>query len=474
MESNHTLTLAKNLTGRCAAAICLAFTVLPVAAQEVAEIPFWHQPPGSAGLGGGLRFGQSPYLASDNDEQREFDLVPLYLYEGKYLFARGVTGGIHMFRNDDFELNAFARYRFQKLDPDRNEFYDGLEERRQTVDAGIQFIVSKAWGELTASWMTDTLDRHNGQEVEVSYRYRIEAGRWSISPFISWSYQDKSLTDYYFGVSEAEALPDRPQFSAGSSQWLSFGMNTAWQVTDRVVLFANFGFGGTDSDVTESPLVEETGFSQLFVGGTYTFGNARTPSDINNPERSGEWSWRVNYGYQAEGNIVSEIDQGDFSKSSLADTRIGGLMGSKLLHDGPRVDFLGRIALYRHFESDEGNGNFNSYAAYIMLMGKGYSGWTGEEWFRWGFGYGMSYAETVPIAEQRKQANKGENTSHFLNYLEMTLDFPLRRASRANWLQNCYAGVTIVHRSGIFGTSDLLGDLAGGSDWITAHLECLR
>jgi hypothetical protein len=94
--------------------------------------------------------------------------------------------------------------------------------------------------------------------------------------------------------------------------------------------------------------------------------------------------------------------------------------------------------------------------------------------FRWGFGFGMSYAEKVPIVEQRKQASKGDNTAHFLNYLEMTLDFPLRRVSKANWLQNCYAGVTVVHRSGIFGTSDLLGNVSGGSDWITAHLECTR
>lgn len=452
----------------------LLLASLPAEAQEVAEIPFWHQPEGSAGLGGGIRFGQSPYLASDNEDQRELDLIPLYLYEGKYLFARGVTGGVHIVNRNDIEFNVFARYRFQHLDPDRNEFYDGLEERRQTVDAGIQFSISKAWGELTLNWMTDTLNRHKGQEVEVSYRYRFEAGRWSISPFISWSYQDKNLTDYYFGVSEAEATIDRPEFSAGSSQWLAFGLNTAWQATERIVLFANVGFSGVDSDVMDSPLVEESGVSQAFIGGTYTFGNARKPSDINDPLRIGEWSWRVNYGYQAAGNIVSEIDQGDFSKSELADTNIGGLTFGKLLHDGPRVDFLGKFALLRHFEEDEGNGNFNSYNAFISVMGKGYSGWTGEEWFRWSFGFGMSYAENVPMEEQIKQEAAGDNTSHFLNYLEMTLDFPLRRMSRANWLQDCYAGLAIVHRSGIFGTSDILGDLSGGSDWITVSLECVR
>jgi outer membrane scaffolding protein for murein synthesis (MipA/OmpV family) len=234
------------------AVFCLLLASWPAQAQEVAEIPFWHQPEGSAGLGGGIRFGQSPYLAADNDDQRELDLVPLYLYEGKYLFARGVMGGVHIVNKDDYELNVFARYRFQKLDPDRNEFYDGLEERRQTVDAGIQFGISKAWGEVTMAWMADTLNRHNGQEVEVSYRYRFIAGSWSISPFISWSYQDADLTDYYFGVSADEATPERPQFSAGSSQWMSLGLNTAWHVSDRVVLFANVVFGGPDSDVMDN------------------------------------------------------------------------------------------------------------------------------------------------------------------------------------------------------------------------------
>lgn len=159
-------------------------------------------------------------------------------------------------------------------------------------------------------------------------------------------------------------------------------------------------------------------------------------------ERIGEWSWRVNYGYQADGNIVGEIDHGDFSKSTFANPNIAGLTLSKLLDAGKYVDFLGRFAIFRHLEEDEGNGNFFSYAAYVSIMGKGYSPWSKEEWFRYSFGYGMSYAQKIPITEQRKQASKGENTSHFLNYLELTVDFPLRRVSKASWLQNCYAGVT--------------------------------
>jgi outer membrane scaffolding protein for murein synthesis (MipA/OmpV family) len=454
-----------------AAIFCVTATV---SAQEVAEIPFYNSLPGSAALGAGIRIGQSPYFASDNEDQRQADLIPLYLYEGKYLFARGTAGGIHVLHNNAFEFNLLMRYRFQNLDPDSHSYYEGLDERDQSLDAGIELGLKQNWGEIKLDWVTDTLGRHNGQEVRLSYRYRFETGPWSISPFVSWTWQDANLTDYYFGVSESEARPDRPAYSPGDSQWVGFGLNTAWQVTDRIVFFGNFAFGGAGSNVVDSPLVDEDGFSAFFVGGTYLFGNALKPDYIMDEERQGEWSWRVNYGYQADGNIISEIDQGDFSKSELADTNIAGFTLSKLLSEGNRMDFLGRLAFFRHYEEDEGNGTFSSYAAYISVMGKGYSPWSKEEWFRYSFGFGMSYADKVPIAEQRKQASSGENTSHFLNYLELTLDFPLRRVSKVSWLQDCYAGVTVVHRSGIFGLSDILGDLAGGADWITASLECTR
>ena len=461
-------------TAACLFGAAILINAGTAAAQEVAEIPFYNAPEGTAALGGGIRLGQNPYFASDNEDQRQVDLIPLYLYQGKYLFFRGTSGGFHFVRNDTFEFNLYMRYRFQKLDPDSNVFYTGLEERKQSVDAGLQARVKQTWGEIKLDWVTDTLDRHNGQEARISYRYHFDAGPWSISPFISWTWQDANLTEYYFGVSPTEALPGRPAYAPGESQWVSFGLNTSWQVTDRTLFFGNFAFGGAGSEIVDSPLVEEAGFAGVFVGGTFMFGNVRKPDYIIDEERAGEWSWRVNYGYQADGNIVSEIDQGDFSKSSVADTNIAGFTLSKLLTDGERVDFLGKLALFRHYEDDEGNGTFSSYALYISAMGKGYSPWSKEEWFRWSFGFGMSYAEKVPIAEQRKQASKGENTSHFLNYLEMTLDFPLHRVSKASWLQRCYAGLSLVHRSGIFGASDFLGDVSGGADWITAHLECTR
>jgi outer membrane scaffolding protein for murein synthesis (MipA/OmpV family) len=464
------------------AAALLATAAPALAGQEVARIPFFNAPPGTTGLGGGFRFGRNQYISSGESDEVPLDLIPLYLYEGKYLFARGTSGGIHIFRNEKFSFSALARWRFQQLDTSKDSIFDGLERRHQTLDAGLTASYTSWFGDVTLDWVTDTLNNHNGQEVQLSYRYNFIRGAWSFSPFVTWGYQNENLANYYFGVSESEAAASGtiPAYDVGDAQYFILGLNTSWQMTDRILLFGNIGFGGSDKAVENSPLVEEPNFSQAFVGGTYVFGNVLTP--VAGEDRVSEWSWRVNYGYQAQENIIGALDQGDIAKSDVVDTNIAGFTVGRLLTDGKRVDYLGKLAIFRHFEKDvttsdglfTSDENFFSYAAYIMAMGKGYSPWSGDEVFRWGFGFGMSYAEKVPLAEQSKQNAKGGNTSRFLNYLELQVDFPLRRMSKAKWLQDCYAGVTLVHRSGIFGTSNLLGDVSGGADWFTAHLECVR
>jgi hypothetical protein len=137
------------------------------------------------------------------------------------------------------------------------------------------------------------------------------------------------------------------------------------------------------------------------------------------------------------------------------------------------VDYWGKVSVNRHFENDL-QGDFWEYNAYVMVMGTGYSPWTDKELFRYGFGFGFSYAERVPMVEQIKQASRDENTSHFLNYLEAQIDFPLSRLFGDAVSNKCYVGLTLVHRSGIFANSDILGNVSGGSDVLTAHLECKR
>ncbi len=98
-EKNRSLSLSLSLKLVCVT--CTLLLAIIVRGQEVAEIPFFDAPEGTVGLGGGIRGGQSPYFATDNEDQRQKDLIPLYLYQGKYVFFRGAVGGIHFVRNEN-------------------------------------------------------------------------------------------------------------------------------------------------------------------------------------------------------------------------------------------------------------------------------------------------------------------------------------------------------------------------------------
>jgi outer membrane scaffolding protein for murein synthesis (MipA/OmpV family) len=467
LEANQNAELVKLIT-HLFSAILLLLAAQSVIAQEVGQIPIIDAPPQTPGLGGGVRVSASPYVG----QEAGYDLVPLYLYEGKFLFAHGTNFGAHLFRNDTFELNLLVRYRFAQLDPDGSDFLDGIEKRDQAWDGGISGVVRGKWGQLKLDWVTDLTNTHNGNEVDLTYRYRFDIGNWMISPYATGMWLDADLTDYYFGVSPAEARPGRPAYVPGAAFNFEWGVNTWYQLTEHVFMFANVGFRGFDSSIQNSPLVAEDTVALAFAGAGYMFGDNKKTKYAPDENNKG-WSWRVNYGYQAQENVFPKLMSGQIRSSDVADTNIAGFTLGKLFQGGPRADFWGKFAVYRHLEEPLQE-DFWSFTAYIMAIGKGYSPWSNKLAFRYGFGLGVSYAQKVPIVEQIKQANKGENTNRLLNYLEFMVDFPIDRLIKSKFTKNCFLGFTAAHRSGIFATSDILGSVAGGSDWVTLSYECLR
>jgi outer membrane protein len=187
-------------------ALMLGIHAIPVhAANPVTEIHADDIPKGLVALGAGWRFGDSPYVGIDHVgsiwHDGDYDLLPFYYYEGKWLFAHGSTAGIHLLENDNFRLDAVLSYRFDRLEADVDEFFYTVEDREQTLESGLAGSVFGDWGELTLSALGDTMDRHNGYALDLTYRYKWHSGKWSFSPFASVIYQDNDLTNYYYGVS---------------------------------------------------------------------------------------------------------------------------------------------------------------------------------------------------------------------------------------------------------------------------------
>lgn len=442
-----------------------------LASFEVQRILVGDIPDETPGLGGAVRPRRDEYLGDYGTSSIE----PLYFYEGRWLYSNGTSGGVHIVDTDWFYFDLNARFRFTKLDQgDVERLGEGLKTRDSTVEAGFATGLRTPFGDLRIEWGHDVLDRHDGESLELTYRYMFENGDVTFSPFITASFLDANLANYYYGVSEAEAqATGLPAYEVGDTTNVSIGLNSYWQATEHIFLFANLGFEILNRDIVESPIVNADFAAEMYVGGGYFFGSLGNSKYVSS-DRAGEWSWRVQYGYAGDSNIVPEPMQGDLRRSELVSTKIAGFAVGKLIQEARLMDMYGKFAVYRHFE-DGFQDDFWSFAPYVMGIGKGYMPWSDKVAFRWGFGMGLSYAQRIPAIEQIKQENKqSAGSNRLLTYLEWTVDLPIDAVIKSKLVRNCFVGVTVVHRSGIFGYSRANDDVRGGSDYYTLHLECLR
>ena len=58
-----------------------------------------------------------------------------------------------------------------------------------------------------------------------------------------------------------------------------------------------------------------------------------------------------------------------------------------------------------------------------------------------------------------------------LNYLDPTIDVSLGDLLGSRALKDTFIGFGVSHRSGIFGSSRLLGNVSGGSNYLYTYVE---
>ena len=272
--------------------------------------PFHDQEPGSVGIGYAARFGQSPYVDVENVgstySEYNYDLVPLYLYEGDYLFAHGTEWGVHVFQPENFQLDVVARYRFDRLQVEASDFFEGMEDRKQTVDIGAAMTLQGGWGQLQFSAVTDLMDRHEGEELDLTYLFPWQRGRWTLTPSIGLVYQSRSLTNYYYGVRPEEGTEARPEYVPDSAYNWRLGLNTTYRWLENWHLFANISYEGLDDTIQDSPLVDRSSLFSAYFGISWSLGNMKHVE--TRKEDTKLWSWRVNVGYTVDDTFSQVLD----------------------------------------------------------------------------------------------------------------------------------------------------------------------
>ena len=191
---------------RISAAIALASFISfgsPFAAATSDPLTGILSVPGGAGLGFATRMERSPY----RDGGTRNDLVPLYLYEGKYAYLHAYRVGLKLYDRDDSRFDVFLAHRFEGFPYDRiPSSLLGMTERGPGVDFGVSYQRSGPWGAVYAEYLHDASGAAEGNELRLGYNYEWKSERWRLRPYLMLAARDEKLNDYYYGVRPNEAL----------------------------------------------------------------------------------------------------------------------------------------------------------------------------------------------------------------------------------------------------------------------------
>lgn len=423
--------------------------------------------PGSAGLGVVTHFESSPYRQAGN----RYDVLPLYLYEGERFFLHANRGGVKLKQDDTQRFDLFVEQRLEGFPADRlPASLAGMATRDSGIDLGLSWRYRQPWGTLQAELLHDIGGFSKGSEFRLGYTYDWRSGRWSLRPSLSVALRDARLNNYYYGVRTAEATPGRAAYSPGAGLNTTLGLFGSYDLTQRWRLLGGVSATVLDRKIKDSPIVQKRVLPGVYVGAAYDFGG---------PQR--EWTqpgsptyFKLLYGKATDDgcHLIKILTAQCLSTASVNPTSITAIqVGKPFLQNvnGWPLDFVGYAGLTSH--NDRG---LQANGLQVDLFMKAF--YTGFPWServktRLGMGVGVSLAQRAPYIEASSQALDGKPVSRMLNYLDPTIDVSLGDLLGSRALKDTFIGFGVSHRSGIFGSSRLLGNVSGGSNYLYTYVE---
>ncbi|NLG74840.1 MAG: hypothetical protein GX535_01240 [Xanthomonadaceae bacterium] len=182
---------------------------------------------------------------------------------------------------------------------------------------------------------------------------------------------------------------------------------------------------------------------------------------------------RVYWSKSSETDLVTGF-AGDFDASRESNYLIGANWGRKYSDTlfGLPLPMTANVGV--QYFNERGHQN-DAYGVTAFI--KAHYDWRlpfSQKHVRLGLGEGLSYVTRVPLSEQRDFAKRGGAQSEkLLNYLEWTIDLPLRQFASIDELiqgrvEELNLGFFVFHRSSVFG---LFAESRGGVNFMGLGLE---
>jgi len=398
-----------------------------------------------------------------------FDVLPLYLYEGEYLYLHSNRAGLKLDMAPRRRLEVFVSRRLESFPVSQvPESLAGMATRTTESDLGLSYEQRFDWGSVFVEYLRDTSRNSGGTEVKLGYSRQESRGGLKLIPYVMLSARDAKLNDYYYGVMPSEATASRPAYSAGGGVNGTVGINARYDLSPHWHLLAGLSATYWASEVRKSPIAQDRVQLAGFGGFAYEF----EPSPPRRWEDSTPLFMKIFHGKSTNCNLLPIMEFRCGSVSTEDKTSVDSIELGVPFSESPNgwpMSFVGYVGLLRHEEHglqpDSWQVNIYMKAFYWGFP------WSKSVRTRIGFGAGLSYAQAVPYVEAQSQAERGRNTSKLLQYLDPTIDVSVGDVFGSKKLRETYFGLGVSHRSGIFGMAQLFDNVNGGSNYIYTFLE---
>jgi outer membrane protein len=453
-----------SFTLRAARLFLSSILCLPLAAQAQSNPLGDVMKDGGAGEGGVVRIESSIY----SGQGMRTDYLPVNLYFGEHAYWHADRVGLKWRLDPNSRIDVFLAHRYEgTTQDDIPPVLAGMAIREQGTDLGVGYRRRFGWGEVFGEALHNVDGDSQGSELRLGFRKEHAYGRLRYSPQIMVSWRDGKLNNYYYGVLPGEATAARPAYDAGAGLNLQFSVYATYPLGTHWKVLAGASATQWSSTVRHSPIVESGMQSSVSLGLLYD----HSPQPWPIPEGRPLWV-KLYHGQQTDCDLAKVMLFRCTSTDTPEETRVSAVeLGRTLIErfNGWNMDIAGYIGLLYH---DEKGYQPNSWQ--LNAYFKPY--WYGLPWnhrvkTRLGIGTGLSYAGRVPYIEAKDQAERGRNTSKLLTYLDPTIDFSVGDLFNVRRLKDTFVGIGASHRSGIFGFSQLLNNVNGGSNYIYTYVE---
>ncbi|HVC37734.1 MAG TPA: MipA/OmpV family protein [Gammaproteobacteria bacterium] len=218
-------------------------------------------------LGLGVAISEPGYIGVSN----QITPLPLIFYHhGRFFFA-GISVGYVPFNGRHYTFAILAKPRINRLSASESSQLAGIQSRKWSIDGGGRLSLFGDWGRVDAGVFTDLLHRYNGIEADLDYRYPIRMTGWTLSPGIGLAWYNSPLTNYYYGVSQAEVAPGRPAYAPGRATNPFVQLNLQVPLGNRWQFLGGVKYLHFARSIQNSPIVDRSDTLTVFLAMSYRF-----------------------------------------------------------------------------------------------------------------------------------------------------------------------------------------------------------